>query len=78
MYVFFYQGVHTLQILLQARLVGQDYEKIIDIGVQLTYSLIQDQQIVKKQEFFLQIFDILWHRRLYSYYDTRSPDFAFS
>ena len=37
-----YQGVYNLQILHTASLVGQDYEKIIAVGVQLTYIKIQD------------------------------------
>ena len=39
----FYQGVYKLQILHvhTASLVGQDYEKIIAMGVQLTYIMIQ-------------------------------------
>ena len=54
-----------------ASLVGQNQEKITDMSIQLTYILIQDQQnlIVKKQDFFLQICAI-WNQRLYSYFDT--------
>ena len=40
--IFFYQGVYDLQILHTASLVGQYWEKIITMGVQLTYTTIQD------------------------------------
>ena len=36
------QRVYNLQILHTASLVGQDWEKIIAMGVQLEYTLIQD------------------------------------
>ena len=46
-----HQGMYILQILHTASLVGQNYEKIIVMGVQLTYIIIQDQEAVKKQGF---------------------------
>ena len=43
-----YQGVYDLQILHTASLVGQDLKKIIAMGVQLAYILIQDRKSLKK------------------------------
>ena len=42
-----YQGIYTLQTMHTASPVGQDREKIVAMGVQLTYIMIQDQQTVK-------------------------------
>ena len=43
-HVSFCQGVYTLQILPIASLVGQDVEKVIAMGVQLTFIVIQDRK----------------------------------
>ena len=80
-YVYMYllhQGVYTLQILHTASLVGQNLEKntAMCVHVYLTYIMIQDQQTVKgfhKYRLFL-----LWHQRLYSYFDTCTCTCIFS
>ena len=76
----YYQGVYKLQILHKASLVRQDKKKINVMGVQMTYIIIQDRKSVKR--IFPKM--LLWHWRLYSYFDffyvkgLRSPDFAYS
>ena len=69
-----YKGVYKLQILHTAGLVGQYQQKIIAMGVQLTYIMIHNRQTMEKPVFFLQIS----HQRLCSYFDICTCTYTFS